>query len=101
MATVTLNIGGRPFPVACRDGEEARLQSLGRMVAERWPAADRAANGQPERAMLYVALMLADALDESESRPPPGSAVSEPALLRIADRLEALADALEQTPPSA
>ena len=36
-----------------------------------------------------------DALEEAESRPPAGAAVSEPALARIADRLEALAQALE------
>jgi cell division protein ZapA len=39
--------------------------------------------------------MLADALEEAERRPPAGAAVSEAALARIAERLEALADALE------
>lgn len=98
MANVTLKIGDRPFTVACRDGEEARLQQLGRMLAERWPAALRAAANVPgERAMLFVALMLADALEESESRPPVGAAIGEAALERIAERLESLADALEQT----
>lgn len=99
MANVTLPIGGRPHTVACRDGEEARLQGLGALLAERWPAALRAAGGVPgERAMLFVALMLADELDEVRQRPPEGAAVSEPALARIADRLEALADALERDP---
>lgn len=96
MANVSLPIGGRPHSVACRDGEEARLMELGKMLDERWPAALRAAGGVPgERAMLFVALMLADALDDIRQRPPEGAAVSEPALQRIADRLEALADALE------
>ena len=45
-----------------------------------------------------VALMLADALEDVRQRPPEGAAVSEPALQRIADRLEALADALEHDP---
>jgi len=99
MAAVTLEIGGRGFTVGARDGEEARVQALGAMIADRWPAALRAAGNQPgERAMLFVALMLADALDECEQRPPAGAPVSEPALARIADRLEALATALEQTP---
>lgn len=97
MANVTLSIGDRAFTVACRDGEEARLQQLGRMLAERWPPALRAAGNLPgERAMLFVALMLADDLDEVQQRPPEGAAVSEPALARIADRLEALAQALER-----
>jgi cell division protein ZapA len=99
MANVTLTIGTRPFTVACRDGEEARLHQLGRMLDERWPTALRAAANIPgERAMLFVALMLADDLDEIQHRPPEGAAVSEPALARIADRLEALANALERDP---
>ncbi|MEE8609432.1 MAG: cell division protein ZapA [Sphingomonas aquatilis] len=99
MANVSLPIGGRPYTVACRDGEEAHLVELGKMLDERWPAALRAAGGVPgERAMLFVALMLADALEDVRQRPPEGAAVSEPALQRIADRLEALADALEHDP---
>ena len=112
MAQVMLDIGGRPHAVACRDGEESRVRLLGAMLAERWPVADRAAGGlSAERAMLFVALMLADDLDEAAHRPPEGSltaepsggrcAVSEIALTRIADRLEGLAQALELSPPNA
>jgi len=101
MATVTLEIGGRAHPIGAREGEEDRVRQLGAMIEARWPAALRAAGNQPgERAMLFVALMLADALEECEGRPPAGSPVSETALSRIADRLEALASALEQTPQS-
>ena len=99
MADVTLNIGGRPHSVACRAGEEARVAQLGMMIDERWAPAMRAAGGMAgERAMLFVALMLADALDEAEKRPPEGAALSETALTHIADRLESLADALERSP---
>lgn len=98
MAEVTLSIGGRPHRIACRDGEESRLRMLGQMVDERYASATRVSGGNPERAMLLAALMLADDLDEVERRPPPGAAVSEDALSRIADRLEALAGALEHTP---
>jgi len=99
MAQVMLDIGGRPHAVACRDGEESRVRMLGAMLAERWPVADRAAGGlSAERAMLFVALMLADDLDEAAHRPPEGAAVSEIALTRIADQLEGLAQALEQSP---
>ena len=98
MAQVTLQIGGRAHVVACRDGEESRVRDLGRMLDERWPAAQRAGGSSAERAMFFVALMLADDLDEALTRPAPGSAVSEAALARIADRLELLADALEQAP---
>ncbi len=98
MAEVTLSIGGRPHRVACRDGEEPRVRALGQMLEARWAGAAKVSGGSAERAFLFVALMLADDLDEAERRPPVGSAVSEDALSRIADRLESLASALEQTP---
>ena len=92
-----LSIGGRNHPVACRDGEEDRARLLGRLLDQRWAAALRASGGvNTERAMFFVALMLADALDEAESRPPAGAAVSETGLERIADRLEQLAAVLER-----
>ena len=99
MAQVTLSVGGRPMAVACRDGEEVRAQALGRMLDQRWPAALRAAGGvSTERAMFFLALMLADDLDEVENRPAAGGGASEAAVARIAERLERLADTLEQTP---
>ena len=106
MAQVQLTIGDRTHTVACREGEQARVAVLGRLLDERWPAALRAAGGvNTERAMFFVALMLADALDESQNRSLDGSvqepAMSEGTLARIADRLESLADALEQSSASA
>jgi len=99
MAAVTIQVGGRGYQVACRDGEEARVQHLARALDQRWAAASRASGGSAERAFLFVALMLADALDEAENRPSPGGSVNEAELAAIADRLEHLAGALEQTPP--
>ena len=102
MAEITLSIGGRSHVVGCRDGEEARVRMLGQMLDERWAVANRAAGGlNSERAMFFVALMLADDYDEALTRPPAGAAVSESALARIADRLESLASALENEPHSA
>ena len=102
MAEVTLQIGGRSHVIACRDGEEARVRMLGGMLAERWQTAARASGGiGGERAMLFVALMLADDLDEVLARPAEDGSVSEAALAKVAERLETLADALEQTPTSA
>lgn len=97
MATVMLQLGGRSWPVTARDGEEARIEQLGRMLTERWDLASRAAGGNAERGLLLLSLMLADALEEAENRPPVGAPVSETALARIADRLESLADALENS----
>jgi len=95
MAEVTLTIGDRRHIVACRDGEEAQVRRLGDMLDQRWQAAERASGGVGgERAMLFVALMLADALDETQRRPPEGANA---ALLEdIAQHLEQLAAVLER-----
>ena len=98
MAEVVLTIGGRKHHVACRDGEEHQVERLGRMLDERWVDADRAAGGlSTERAMMFVALMLADDLDEARRAPPavPGTAPAMPP--GLADRLEAIATALEES----
>lgn len=98
MADVTLTIGGGRHVVACRDGEEDQLLTIGALLDSRWPAAKRAAGGLGgERAMLFVALMLADDLHDAQNRPPetaPAS-VSDDELEKLADRLEALAASLE------
>lgn len=97
MAEVLISIGGRNHAVACRDGEEERLLSLGRMLDERSLTAQRAAGAAGgERVMLFIALMLADDLDEALTRPV-GGGVTEQGLARIAERIERLADALEQS----
>lgn len=95
MADVTLTIGDRRHSVACPDGQEDQLRRLGTLLDARWAAAARASGGlNGERTMLFVALMLADSLDEAERRPPAGA---EAVMLgRLADRLEALATSLEQ-----
>lgn len=100
MAQVTLSLGGRGYAVACRDGEEERIQFLADMIATRWPGAAKAGGGSIERTFLYVALILADALDEADNRPLPDNLVSEEELAGIAARLETLAGTLEQTPPT-
>ena len=98
MAEVVLQIGERRHSVACRDGEEPSVRRLGARLEERWASANRAAGGLGgERAMLFLALMLADALDEAENRPPEPGAASPAMLATIADRLESLAAALEQS----
>jgi cell division protein ZapA len=99
MAQVTLTIAGRPHSVACRDGEESALRALGAMMERYAAAAQRASGGSSERTLLYIALMLADQLAEREAHPAAGLP---PAVLeRIAERLEAVASALEEPPHDA
>jgi cell division protein ZapA len=94
MADVTLTIGDRRHTVACRDGEEPQLRKLGELLDRHWTTASRASGGlNGERTMLFVALMLADELDEAQRRPPEGAGAA--MLEQVADRLERLAAVLE------
>ena len=95
MADVILTIAGRDYSVSCRDGEEPHLRRLGAMLQRHAATASHASGGlNSERTMLYIALILADQLDETERNPPTG--VSPVLLDNIADRLEAVAAALEE-----
>ena len=95
MAEVTLTIGTRRHTVACPDGQEDHLRRLGAMLASKYEVAERASAGlSGERTMLFIALMLADALDEANRRP---AVTNDEVLLGlIADQLESLALRLEQ-----
>lgn len=94
MADVTLTIGDRRHTVACRDGEEPQLRKLGEMLDKHWSTAARASGGlNGERTMLFVALMLADQLEEADRRPPEGAGAV--LLEKVAERLERLAATLE------
>lgn len=100
MADVTLSIAGRSYSVAARDGEELHLEHLETILQKHAATALRASGGlNSERTLVYLALILADLLDESERNPPGG--VSPVLLERIADRLEAVAAALEEDARSA
>lgn len=98
MAAVTLQIGGNSFTVQARDGDEAPMLALGRMLDERWGPAQRASGDAGLlRVMLLVALMLADELNDARA----SASGDVPALADIAERLENLATALERTPANA
>jgi cell division protein ZapA len=94
MGQVTLTIAGRTHSIACRDGEELHIERLGALLERHAETATRASGGlSGERTMLFLALILADQLDEAERNPPGG--VSPILLENLADRLEAVAAALE------
>jgi cell division protein ZapA len=100
MAQVNIEIAGRSYVVACRDGEEERLQLLGQLVDTRATDVVRAVGaGNEARSLLLTALLLADELDEA--RAASGTARLEEesrvtAIERCADQLEALAARLEK-----
>ncbi|MBX3564698.1 MAG: cell division protein ZapA [Sphingomonas sp.] len=94
MADVSLSIAGRSYSVAARDGEESHLRHLETILQKHAATALRASGGlNAERTLVYLALILADLIDEGERNPPAG--VSPVLLDRVADRLEAVAALLE------
>lgn len=95
MADINLTIAGRSYSVATRAGDEAHIRQLESILHRHAETAQRASGGlSAEKTLLYLALILADLLDEKEKHPPQG--VSPILLERVADRLEAVAAALEE-----
>jgi cell division protein ZapA len=109
MATLNVEIGGRQYDVACRDGEEPHLRMLAQIVDGKVREATAAVGGlQDVRQLLFAALLLADELNEIRSRPvavpeppapPPPQPLSDPdiaaAMERLAERMEEVAGRLE------
>jgi cell division protein ZapA len=100
MAEVDLIIAGRPYRVACRDGEEENLRAAARLVDSKSQEALAGLGTLSEaRQLLFAGLLLADQLIEQRPEtaapagPDPQCAANAE---RLADRLESLADALEQ-----
>lgn len=66
MAQVTLEINGRPYTIACDDGEEPRVTELGEFINSRVETLSQSI-GQvgDSRLLLMASLMLADELSEA------------------------------------
>ncbi len=98
MAEVELNIAGRAYRIACRDGEEENLLTAARMVDQKSREALAGLGALSEaRQLLFAALLLADQLIEKKAGQPPSAdeGLAEKAEA-VASRLERLADALER-----
>ena len=104
MAEVTLSVGGYSYKVACRDGEEDHLYRLGELVDAKSKEAQAAVGNAGEvRALLFASLLFADEAIEGR---PPAPEPAQPtfdtsALDTIAERVEALAERLENKAQSA
>ena len=104
MAEVDVIIAGRPYKVACRDGEEENLRAAARLVDSKSREALAGLGALSEaRQLLFAGLLLADQLIDQlpDAAPPPGP---DPELSdraeRVAKRLESLAEQLENGAPS-
>ncbi|MBV9882740.1 MAG: cell division protein ZapA [Sphingomonadaceae bacterium] len=105
MASIEIEVAGRRYNVACRDGEEEHLHSVAAEVDRRAQDAAAALGSLTEtRQLLYAALLLSDDIRELRAGagipdpvpPPPDPAIAQ-ALERLATRVEALADSLERS----
>ena len=93
MSIVTLTIGGRSFTVACAEGEENHVTSLGQTInAKLASMGDMSGQSEP-RMLLFAALLLADEVHELKSHPLSGSPA--PVADGTAQRLDAIAARLE------
>jgi cell division protein ZapA len=101
VASIELEIAGRKYAIACRDGEEEHLRSVGAIVHRKAREAEGALGSLGEaRQLLFASLLLADELKEiRDGNPPRYEAEPDPAvgdaLERVAERLETLAQKLE------
>ncbi len=100
MANIDIDVAGRRYNVACRDGEEEQLRSLAAIVDQRAHDAGAALGSLTEaRQLLFAALLLADQIVDGREVELP--ATTDPAVVerteRLAERLESLADALERS----
>ena len=103
---VDLSIGGRVYPVACREGEEESLKAAARLVdAKSREAVAGLGTLSEARQFLFAALLLADQLIDRNPEAATVLAPPDPLLTKraeaVADRLEALAATLESEGASA
>lgn len=68
MSTVTLTIGPKTYPIACAEGEEAHIEALGAVVAEKYAQLGAARAPLEAQNMLFAALFMADELAEARRR---------------------------------
>ncbi|GGE06369.1 hypothetical protein GCM10011529_10910 [Polymorphobacter glacialis] len=104
MGKVTVAIGGRSYPLSCRDGDESHLTALAASVADKAEGLTRSLGSMSEaRLLLMAALTVADELHEIRGGGapivvvPPETAdpAAEARLASLVARAEQLADALD------
>lgn len=107
MAEVSIEVGGRRYEVACRDGEEPQLRRVAMLVDQKAEQARAAVgNANESRLLLLAALLLADELNDLRQGtraplPPDTDLALADAVEQLAARVETLAEHLEDGAPSA
>ncbi len=102
MGQLNVSIGGRSYPLACRDGEEDRLRKLAAHVDSKATELTGALGQMSEpRLLLMSAILIADQHFDSvekysDTSTSDSDAIITQALNNAANRIEAIASALEQ-----
>ena len=101
MATVSVQVNGRTYPVGCADGQEQRVAALaGRFDAEVRKVAAEVGQVGEIRLFLMAALILADQLAEADARALNAAAAVPSSVgdgdARAAEALNRAADAIEK-----
>jgi cell division protein ZapA len=98
MINLEIRIGSRPYQITCREGQEPHYATLTKIINEKIATAESALGSMSEtRLLMFATLLLADEINDIRAgNPPPAASGADPAALeRVADRIEALAAALE------
>ncbi|MBN8528905.1 MAG: cell division protein ZapA [Caulobacterales bacterium] len=102
MATVTVDINGRPYAVGCADGQEERVRILARQFDAHVRQVGRdVGNVGDIRLFLMAALVLADELQEARLAQPAspvlnGAATTDGGEAGVAEALNAVAARIEK-----
>jgi cell division protein ZapA len=69
MTKVNINVNNKPFTIACDDGQEARVQQLGKYVDERFKELNQAGAAPNESyTLVLTALVIADDMFEAKDQ---------------------------------
>ena len=98
MGNVAVEIGGRTYPLSCRDGDEAHLTELATGIAQKADGLTQSLGPMSEaRLLLMAALMVADELHDLRSGKQPSATASHPAGdAGVTERLSALLERAER-----
>jgi cell division protein ZapA len=106
MSDVTLTIGGRRYTLACAEGEEEHIAMLGGEIDARIASLPNFSRQSEWQMLLYAALLLADELHEAKDGAASGEQevpdldVVAASLEKLAQKLESVADMLEDGAPN-
>lgn len=89
MSTVTLTIGPKNYMIACADGEEAHIEALGAIIAEKYAQLGPARAPLEAQNMLFAALFMADELADAKRQ----LAAADPGRMAALEKAQASAQA--------